>query len=90
MRGGEKVCIESKGTIPKNSKNAACVQITGNGNPTQLPLDSLEKRGSNYYFKMPAYAGVQADRADATITIVYKQKPICAKGFTYLRYLDCT
>ncbi|CAF1457995.1 unnamed protein product [Adineta ricciae] len=88
MCGNQKVCIETKGPLPKDYKQNLVLKIQDNGHESSIPIEKMQKNGNNFTFLMPKYPDPFCERATVRITIEYEQDVIYEDDYTYLRILD--
>ncbi|CAF1454471.1 unnamed protein product [Adineta ricciae] len=88
MCGNQKVCIETKGPLPKDYKQNLALIIQDNGRDFLIPVKKMQKNGNNFTFLMPKYLNPSCERATVRIRIEYEQDVIYEDGYTYLRSLD--
>ena len=88
MGGNQKVCIETKGPLPKDYKQKLVLKIQDNGHESLIPIQKMQKNGNNFTFLMPRYLGPFCEHATVRISIEYEQDVIYEDGYKYLRSLD--
>jgi hypothetical protein len=89
MSGNQKVCVELKGTIPKDFKNDLKIILTGDCINWSYEIKNIKKNRNNITFLMPTFPYSQITRAKINILIQYKQK-IHQVSYIYTRKLDGT
>jgi hypothetical protein len=88
MSGGQKVCIESKGCLPKDLKTDLAVTLTGTETNWHHEIRNVEKNRNNFIFTMPPYPYLGSTRAKVILRVHYKDDIIYESIYMFTGRLD--
>jgi hypothetical protein len=90
MCGNQKVCIESKGFLPKDLKTDLTVTLIESQTNWFHQIQDINKNRNNFIFSMPPYPYLRTTPAKVTLRIQYKDETIYESTYIYTRTLDGT
>jgi hypothetical protein len=88
MCGNQKICVEMKGTLPKDLKTDLNISITGNRIDPPFQVDNIKKNGNVITFYMPSMLHSQVIREKVSIIIRYKQDIIYQCRYLYSKKIE--
>lgn len=88
MCGNQKVCIESKGHLPKDLKTDLIITITETETNWFHQISNISKNRNNFIFSMPAYPYRRTTPAKVIIRFQHKHDIICESTYLYTLKLD--
>jgi hypothetical protein len=88
MSRGQKVCIETKGPLPKDRKDTLIIRLTGDQITESHVIKDLKRNGNCTTFVMPMCGPSDLDVVIVDLAIEYDHEEIFRTTYTYSKGLE--